>query len=180
MKKLILIGGVPGTGKTTLAYQTAIEQHIDKVVSVDILKGVYQLYHTKDEKPYLYTTTHEAYQLEHTDVITGYIRHCDCMQDLLFDYIPYLMNDEVAIMEGAQLTPSFLDKLASYDFKTEYIHISLDKHELLTRYAEKSKMRTYGWKENIDSILLIQDYLNSECELFETKKHGGNYEILHL
>ena len=102
------------------------------------------------------------------------------MQNLLFDYIPYLMNDEVTIMEGAQLTPSFLDKLASYDFKTEYIHLWLNKDELLTHYAEKSKMRTYGWKENIDSILSIQDYLSSECELFENKNHGGNYEILYL
>ena len=41
-------------------------------------------------------------------------------------------------------------------------------------------MRTYGWKENIDSILSIQDYLSSECELFENKNHGGNYEILYL
>ena len=35
---IILLGGVPGTGKTTLAYQLALHFHIDKVISLDVLK----------------------------------------------------------------------------------------------------------------------------------------------
>lgn len=180
MKKMILIGGVPGTGKTTFAYRTALEQKIDKVVSIDILKGLFQMYQTKEANPYLFTTTHEAYLLENTDVITGYKKHCDCIQELLLDYIPYLMSDNVAIIEGAQLTPTFLTRLSTFGFKIEYNHLSSGKEVLLKRYEEKNKMRAYGWKENIDSILQIQDYLNAECEMFKTNHLGGNYEILYI
>ena len=39
MENLILIGGIPGTGKTTLAYELAIKNKIDKVVSIDTIKA---------------------------------------------------------------------------------------------------------------------------------------------
>lgn len=54
--KLILLGGVPGTGKTTLAYKLALALKIDKVISIDILKAMLK---TSKEplSDYLLTTT---------------------------------------------------------------------------------------------------------------------------
>ena len=42
MCKLILLGGIPGVGKTTIAYELARTYKIDKVISIDILKNVMQ------------------------------------------------------------------------------------------------------------------------------------------
>ena len=40
MCKLILLGGIPGVGKTTIAYRLASIYKIDKVLIIDILKNV--------------------------------------------------------------------------------------------------------------------------------------------
>ena len=44
MCKLILLGGIPGVGKTTIAYELARIYKIDKVLSIDILKNIIKKY----------------------------------------------------------------------------------------------------------------------------------------
>ena len=75
MCKLILLGGVPGVGKTTIAYELARTYKIDKVLSIDVLKNVIKRFISKEDEPYLYTTTHEAYTLDNLEIVDGYKRH---------------------------------------------------------------------------------------------------------
>lgn len=47
MNTIIFLGGIPGTGKTTLAYHLATKYRIDKVLSLDIMKSILKEYRRK-------------------------------------------------------------------------------------------------------------------------------------
>lgn len=159
---VIFIAGVPGTGKTTLAYQLALSLKIDKIISLDLLKNFTKHYITQEGNPYLYTTTHEAYLVEKLTPVNGFKIHCQTLEDILLPLLNEMCDEHVIIVEGAQLTPEIQKKLNSDKFYSIYINLfSSNSKKLLERYQLKGKMRAYNWADNIEIILLIQDYLLS-------------------
>ena len=74
--KIIFIAGVPGIGKTTLSYQLALHYHIDKVISLDVIKEAAKTFIPNINDPYLNSTTHESYKIENISPIAGFIKHC--------------------------------------------------------------------------------------------------------
>lgn len=168
-QKIIFIGGMPGTGKTTLAYKLAIFYGIDKVVSLDLLKTVWLQQYSCKEYPYLYTTTHEAYKLEALSPIDGYIKHCEQITELLIPVINGLSNEKILIVEGAQILPSVIKY-----FFAECCYINLyanEKEELISRYEMKSRIRDYPWIKNIDSIMEINNFIKQLDEPFLSQVH---------
>lgn len=157
---MILLGGVPGIGKTTLAYQLALYFHVDKVISLDILKEATKEYIPFKDCPYLYTTTHEAYQIESLDPIHGFKKHCQTIQDFLDPLLAKMTDERAIIVEGAQLTPDFLGHIDLEKFTPIYFNLySHSANTLLNRYEMKNKIRTYHWAENIETIIQMQKYL---------------------
>lgn len=154
MQKILFISGVPGTGKTTLAYEMALKYKIDKVVSLDILKICLKTYINND---YINTTTHEAYKIENVDVITGYQRHCKIINSYFVNIIKGI-KDNSMIVEGATVTEEFIKQFEGYECHLINLYVD-DKEVLLNRYKEKMKVRKSNWIQNINEIMIINEYL---------------------
>ena len=159
MSKIIFLGGIPGTGKTTLAYKLALKYKIDKVISLDILKTILKEY--EDDK-YINTTTHEAYKIDDLSVVDGFLKHSHIINEYFYKFIQKF-NDKVMIVEGATITKEFT--LLFPDDEVCYINLIVEeKEELVRRYQEKMKLRKSKWLDNIDNILEINDYLIGQAD----------------
>lgn len=155
--KLILIGGVPGTGKTTLAYKLALELGIDKVVSIDMIKAMTRTYKDNFDK-YVFTTTHEAYKLENISIIEGFLKHSEEVNKIALDIVSNI-NDNVIIVEGATINRNILDLIDMEKYEVSYVNLCLDKENLIKRYEMKNRVRKGRWIENIEIINQINEYL---------------------
>lgn len=159
MNTIIFLGGVPGTGKTTLAYRLANIYKIDKVISLDILKSILKQFNINDK--YVCTTTHEAYKLDNLSVIDGFIKHSKVINKYFIDLIKPFTKEKVIIVEGATITNEILE----YFKKMNVIYLNLyveDENILKERYTSKARMRKGKWLDNLDNILKINDYLKSQ------------------
>ena len=179
MNKIIFLGGIPGCGKTTMAYKLALKYHIDKVISLDVLKEIIKI---QNNNPYINTTTHEAYKIEDLDVISGFVKHCKIINEQYVKIIKNFSKDKVIIVEGATITEEFVNKFSEYECC--YINLYLDNTDMLIeRYKSKMKIRCGNWIENIDNILKINDYLTSHAKIslktIEEVEEVIN-EVLHL
>lgn len=180
MNTIIFLGGVPGTGKTTLAYKLAGYYGIDKVVSLDILKSILKQYTTSEEK-YIYTTTHEAYKIESLSVVSGFIKHSQIINKYFAKLIKPFTKEKVIIVEGATITNEILE----YFKESNIIYINLyvdDINTLTKRYESKARMRKGKWLDNINNILEINEYLKSQSlynikidDLNKTFEEVGKY-----
>jgi len=160
MKKLILLGGVPGTGKTTIAYDLALRLHIDKVISTDLLKIFAKTYNQNFNK-YIFTSTHEAYKLENISVVEGYLRHSKEINNLVLNVLQNI-NDNIIIIEGATINKEFINSLDKNLYEVVYINLTLPKNELVKRYKLKEKLRKSNWINNILMIEQIAIYLEKD------------------
>lgn len=123
---------------------------------------------------YVNTTTHEAHKLESLSVVEGFKKHCHVINDYYFKMIDNF-KEHAIIVEGATITNDFVKQFK----EDEYIYINLfveNKKILLERYDEKAKMRKGKWKDNLENILLINNYLINQAQVnidikdFDSKK----------
>lgn len=156
--KLILIGGVPGTGKTTLAYNLALRFKIDKVLSVDMIKNFAKAYDDSFDK-YILTTTHDAYKLEQIGIIDGYLKHCRAVNSVVLKILSCI-KDNIVIVEGTTINKEFIDMLDKNKYEISYLNLYLPKEKLLERYELKSKLRKSNWVDNIKVIEKLNEYLS--------------------
>lgn len=180
MNTIIFLGGVPGSGKTTLAYKLAGLYGIDKVISLDILKSILKQY-TKSDDKYIFITTHEAYKIENLSIVDGFIKHARIINEHFIKLIKPFTKEKVIIVEGATITNEMLE----YFKKSNLIYINLyveDSLVLTKRYESKSRMRKGKWLDNINNILEINEYLKSQSlynvnisDLDKTFEEVGKY-----
>lgn len=165
---IIFLGGIPGSGKTTLANSLATTLNIDKVISLDIIKKVILRY---ESTPYIKTTTHEAWKIENLDVVEGFKKHSKKIGEFFKEIIDEFKDERAIIVEGATIDKDFVDSFKNSN--NIYINLYLDdKEKLIKRYESKAKNRKGKWIENIDSILKINEYLikNSNINIKSSSK----------
>lgn len=171
--KIIIISGVPGTGKSTIAINLAQTLHYDQLISTDIIREVLKSKSRQKCQPILFSTTHEAWQFfgnySSTNVIKGYRYH----SSLLFKTLNKLIKNNIkngchTILEGSHLLPEFLDYLNKLNADIYYFLLSPPSYkELERRFENKNKIRTKEylmWKRNIKTIKTINGWLKKEVK----------------
>lgn len=158
--KLILIGGVPGTGKTTIAYNLALKLKIDKVISTDTIKLFAKTYINNKDK-YLLTTTHEAYKIDNLSVIDGYLKHSKQINNLLLELLNNV-KDKIIIIEGSTINKELINIINKDKYELLYINLITSKNNLIERYKLKEKLRKSNWIDNINNIIAINNYLKKD------------------
>ena len=156
--KIILLGGVPGAGKTTISNYLAIKYGISTVINIDIIKQTLKLFINSKEK-YLYTTSHNASEIEGLTAIKAYLKHSKVVNK----YIKLLLKnikDKIIIIEGATVNNELYKEL-SKEHKVIYVNLYSTKNKLLNRYEIKNKLRSSNWANNIEIINEISEYLLS-------------------
>lgn len=164
MKKIILLGGVPGTGKTTIAYELALKIKVDKVISIDCIKQILKQFISKDKEPYLYTTTHESYLIENIGVIEGYLQHSNVLNSYMYE-IAKNFDDNILIIEGATVNKELEKYLRKKQYDVVYFNINVPKKELIERYKKKENIRKGKWIKNIEIIEEIANYLRKNADI---------------
>ena len=160
MNTIIFIGGIPGTGKTTLAYKLALKYKIDKVISLDTIKNTMKEFIIPTDK-YVFTTTHEACKIENLSVVDGFIKHTRSINSYFKKVVNRFIKEKVIIVEGATITNEFINSFCESNIICINLYIN-NKGILIDRYKSKSKMRKGKWIDNIESIDLINEYLMSQ------------------
>lgn len=158
--KLILLGGVPGTGKTTIAYKLALKFKIDKVISTDLIKAFAKTYDFGFDR-YVFTTTHEAYKIDGLSVVEGYLKHSKKINDMVLGILNNIA-DSVIIVEGSTINKSFVDELDKDKYNIIYFNLCTSKNNLIKRYKLKETLRKSNWIDNINKIDEIARFLSND------------------
>src|SRR3989338_671256 len=104
---VIVIGGMPGSGKTTLAIAVAHHEGIEQTIQTDTIKELFQLQHYPE---IAYTFTQQAWKFigERTDqnIIAGFNAHASYFEPVLQGLATITEEKgKHIIIEGAQATP---------------------------------------------------------------------------
>ena len=175
--KIILLGGVPGVGKTTISNYLAIKYNISTNINIDIIKNTLKIFIDSNKEKYLYTTSHNASNIEGLPIIKSYLKHSKIINKYIKELIKNI-KDKIIILEGVTVNKNLYNELKKY-YEVIYINIYTSKEELINRYKKKKKIRNSNWIENINIIEKINNYLikNSNINILSSNKNKTLKEI---
>lgn len=166
--KVIMIGGVPGTGKSTIAINLAKALKIDQILQTDLLRDVMQLYESKKENPMLFSVTHECWKFlgskNKKNVIRGALLHAETLHGKIIEIVRKSLKDgRSIIVEGVHVTPNLIKKINSGPGKIYgFILSKKNTKDHLKFFDLKNEERAIPhtkWYENFKEIRTIQSHL---------------------
>jgi len=104
--KLVLIGGGPGTGKSTFGMSVALDQGILKCISTDTVRAVMRSFIPKDISPALHRSSY-ASSFENDDTIHSWKESCSVLEASLTEIVSdSIRRQQGLVLEGVSLVPS--------------------------------------------------------------------------
>ncbi len=180
---LVLIGGVPGTGKSTVATELANGLGIVRTQSTDMLREVMRILIPERVSPPLHTSSFNAGAVvERADIyagnagkdeetlLYGFQRQTELVEVACQAVLQRALNERVSmIIEGVHIRPSLLQHLAKSDAViVPVILCVLDKDSLIShikgRRAQTQQRRAARYLEKIEEIWQLQSALLSEAD----------------
>lgn len=180
---LIALGGQPGTGKTSLAWEIARTLNIDQVIQTDMVKDFLKV---SEYDPISYCPSLEAWKFigkkTPENIVKGFKMHIKNFENVFQELVEISMKRRrVVIVEGVQVTPDVFRKINVSSKVYYYLYVDSEV-EHLRRLKVKMKMKPHGkWCKCFDVISVIDDYLKEECrgyglrllnnrDIYKTKK----------
>ncbi len=177
---LLLIGGAPGSGKSTIATAVANRLGVVRTQSTDMLREVMRITIPEKISPALHTSTFKAgkaIDVPEADVNTderllyGFQIQSKMVEVACEAVIQRAFNENVSmIMEGVHVRPSLLDRIDSRE-DTVVVPVCLavlDKKRLKRfikgRSSENKQRRAKRYLQNLDEIWHLQTVLLSEAD----------------
>lgn len=180
MSKIILIGGTPRAGKTTLAQKVSKELSIPWI-SADVLGAIARTYVSDDQIDSLFPVNrirtetgggnddlYNTYSKE--EIASSYLKQGEAVERAVYVFVQYAISEGWDyVIEGYQITPQIISKLVKeYPEVKSVILVNTNSNETL----ERSKM------SNVKSDWL-RDKTNSK-ETFEKVGQMIDYYSIQL
>ena len=182
---LVLLGGVPGTGKSTVATELANGLGIVRTQSTDMLREVMRILIPARVSPPLHTSSFAAGSAiesadhalgEEEPLLYGFHRQAELVEVACQAVLQRALNERVSmILEGVHIRPTLLHHLdlAKADDTgnaviVPFILCVLDKDTLIShikgRRVNSRQRRAARYLEKIDDIWQLQSALLSEAD----------------
>lgn len=177
---LVLIGGVPGTGKSSVASDLANSLDIVRTQSTDMLREVMRVLIPQRVSPLLHTSSFNAggavaraelnvvRAQEH--LVYGFQRQSELVEVACQAVLQRAVNERVSmIVEGVHIRPTLLQHLADCDAVIVPCTLCvLDKDALISRIKRRREQtrqrRAARYLKKIDDIWRLQSALLSEAD----------------
>ncbi len=178
---LILIGGAPGCGKSTLATELATRLDIVRTQSTDMLREVMRMMLPHRLLPILHTSSFDAWKalpsptesLTDRDslLIDGYLTQVELLSVAAEAVLQRALKERVSlILEGVHMHPSFLDNIPQEE-DAIVVPIMLcvaDQKLLRQRFTGRGQQapnrRAKRYLDNFDAIWRLQTFLTAAAE----------------
>jgi 2-phosphoglycerate kinase len=170
---VIVLGGAPGTGKSTLATRLAVRLDITRVVTTDAIRDVLRTVVPVNVLPELHESTFEVVAPDAVDPFAGFIRQCNAVGAAAVAVADRLADEHRSvIVEGVHALPGAVTTaLAEHPAKPVVIErliiqTGVDEHAELLRRRESSEPHRQGQRHlaRLDHIRLIQDQLMEQAD----------------
>lgn len=105
--KLVLIGGAPGTGKSTFGMSVALDQGILKCISTDTVRAVMRSFIPKDISPALHRSSYAKAFENDEDPVHSWKETCSVLETSLIEIVTdSIKRNQGLVLEGVSLAPS--------------------------------------------------------------------------
>jgi 2-phosphoglycerate kinase len=168
----IVLGGAPGTGKSTLATQLAVRLNIPRVVTTDAIRDVLRTVVPANVLPELHRSTFDVVDPDAVDPFSGFLRQCNAVgaaaiavADRLADEHRSVIIEGVHALPGAAVRALSDHPAAPIVIERLIVQDAPERHaDLLRRRASSEPLR--GGDRHLaglDRIRMIQQRLREEA-----------------
>lgn len=180
---IILLGGVTGIGKSTLAQMLATRMNIKSLLGTDLIREVMRVTISENLMPSLHTSSYIAYTKLDTSFLpalsqslVGFEEQARSVIVGVEAAIEQTIDDgEILIIEGVHLVPGLIKKkMIRHDAVIELQMVLKDEEvhrSRLARRESKKSDRATTYSKHFKEIREIQDYLIEQA-------HSNNVPII--
>ncbi len=177
---IILIGGIPGTGKSTVATEIANRLSIIRTQSTDVLREVMRALIPKRLSPSLHSSSFNAGKILHHQAFyktnkiealaSGFQMQCDMVSVACEAVLSRAVNERTSmILEGVHMVPTLFRKLKKTDAIVVPIMLSVLDQKRLRRHfkgrsKEAEKRAAKRYLDNFDLIWQLQGLILSDAD----------------
>ncbi len=173
---IILLGGVTGIGKSTLAQMFAKRMGIKSIMGTDLIREVLRVTISSDLMPTLHTSSYVAYRRLDTSFLPALSKAVVGFEEQARSVIvgveaaieQAIKDNEVLIIEGVHLIPGLIRKKIMKNQGTVAFQLVLQDEEAhysrLRRRETKLNNRGTNYSKYYSEIREIQDYLIDQAK----------------
>ena len=172
---LILIGGVTGVGKSTIATQLASRLGITRVIATDQLRQVVRAFFSYDFMPAVHHSSFNAgtklraYADDESGTVAGFLRQAHDLAPGIDALVQRAVSEATPIvLEGVHLLPDIPDpSLRRQAIAVRVLLTSRDEHAHRAHFharAMDTPRHAERYLQAFDRIRVLQDYLIGEAE----------------
>ena len=200
---VLLCGGAPGVGKSTLAAEIATRLDIVRTQSTDMLREIMREMVPAAVAPELHgssydvnpsVNSHGSDELDGKNRFLGFRRQAELVQLASRAVLARAQRESVSVLvEGVHIWPGLLRKqvtLSGEDLIVEFILTVADQKQLVRRFRQRGReapgRRGKRYLDNIDKIwaqqsMLIQEAKNQAIPIVQNKdQEAATVEIMGL
>lgn len=166
---LLLIGGAPGIGKSTVAHQVARELGLLRLVDLDVVRDLMRIQSREQDDPMMFRNALNAWDLHGplspSTVVAGFQAHIRPLEGASTRLIDgYLRTGKSAIFHGVPLVPSHFARYRNLGAHLVVL-AARSEEEYRARLSERGRARAGRppAKERLDAGWILHQHLVADA-----------------